>query len=209
VGWLRPVALRLLELPQGQGDRWIVAPIEFLRTALRLPDMPVPDVTTENGRRLMLVHVDGDGFMNRAEFRGTPYAGRGAAEGRAWSAIASRRRSRSSRARFAPNGLYPKDSPALGSVARRIFALPYVEIASHTYSHPFRWAKRRRCGPGSLPSPDPGYKFNLEAEIDGPCATSTARSRRRASARRCMLWTGDTNPGPQALERAQASGSSA
>ena len=32
--------------------------------ALRLPDMPVPDVTTESGRRMLLVHMDGDGFVS-------------------------------------------------------------------------------------------------------------------------------------------------
>ncbi|MFO1353952.1 MAG: hypothetical protein U1E88_05745 [Acinetobacter sp.] len=40
---------------------------------------------------------------------------------------------------IAPDGLYPKQSPQLEPIAREIFALPWVEIASHTYSHPFNW----------------------------------------------------------------------
>src|SRR5207302_1582264 len=65
----------LLSLPGDAGNRWIVQPIEFLRRALALPAMPVPDVTTENGRRLMLAHIDGDGFVNVAELPGRPFAG--------------------------------------------------------------------------------------------------------------------------------------
>ena len=45
--------------------RWVINPIEFLRRALKLPDMPVPDVTTESGRRLLMVHMDGDGFVSK------------------------------------------------------------------------------------------------------------------------------------------------
>ena len=52
-----------MSLPANRGERWVVDPIGFLRAALALPDMPVPDVTTENGRRLMMVHVDGERFV--------------------------------------------------------------------------------------------------------------------------------------------------
>src|SRR5689334_6390656 len=70
---LAPYDLR--SLPSEIGERWVVQPIEFFRRALALPAMPVPDVTTENGRRLMMVHVDGDGFVNRAERYLTPFSG--------------------------------------------------------------------------------------------------------------------------------------
>ena len=40
--------------------RWVIDPFAFLTQALQLPPMPVPDTTTENGRRLLLAHVDGD-----------------------------------------------------------------------------------------------------------------------------------------------------
>ena len=59
-------------------DRWMLNPLLFLREALKLPAMPVPDVTTENGRRLLMVHMDGDGFPSLAEVEG--YRGQAAAE---------------------------------------------------------------------------------------------------------------------------------
>jgi uncharacterized protein (TIGR01370 family) len=65
---LAPYALTLL--PKAESQRWVIDPFLFLQRALRLPPMPVPDVTTENGRRLMIVHVDGDGFPSRAEMGG-------------------------------------------------------------------------------------------------------------------------------------------
>lgn len=194
-----------LVLPLGQGDRWIVHPIEFFRSALALPHMPVPDVTTENGRRLMLVHIDGDGFMNRAEFRGTPYAGEILLKD-----ILERYRIPTTvsviQGEIAANGLYPNDSAALEAIARRIFALPHVEIASHTYSHPFRWAEVAAADAEAYHLQIPGYKFNLEAEIDGSVRYIDKQLAPPGKRTRMMLWTGDTNPGPQALERTHALG---
>nr|MBF0683687.1 hypothetical protein [Pseudomonas sp.] len=48
--------------------RWTFQPLEFFREALGLVDMPVPDLTSENGRRLMFTQVNGDGFASKAEF---------------------------------------------------------------------------------------------------------------------------------------------
>lgn len=55
--------------------RWIVDPFAFLQRAFALPPIPRPDTTTENGRRIATVHLDGDGFVSRAEVTGTPYSG--------------------------------------------------------------------------------------------------------------------------------------
>ncbi|MBQ0744109.1 MAG: endo alpha-1,4 polygalactosaminidase, partial [Pseudomonas sp.] len=62
---------------EGEDDtrQWIIDPFAFLQRALQLAPLPAPDVTTENGRRIATVHIDGDGFPSRAEIPGTPYAG--------------------------------------------------------------------------------------------------------------------------------------
>ena len=62
-------------LSNSEETRWVINPFIFLRQALQLPDMPVPDVTTESGRRMLLVHMDGDGFVSRSELPGNPLAG--------------------------------------------------------------------------------------------------------------------------------------
>jgi len=70
------VALDPYVVEQGYGGtlHWIINPFEFLTRALELPDMPVPDVTTENGRRLLLVTINSQGALEPAEMPGTPLA---------------------------------------------------------------------------------------------------------------------------------------
>lgn len=63
-------------LRQGyQGElSWVLDPFAFVREALALEPMPVPDVTTEYGYRLLMTHVHGQGLDQPAELRGTPPA---------------------------------------------------------------------------------------------------------------------------------------
>lgn len=51
--------------------RWVLNPFTFLEAALAPEPFPVPDVTTENGRRLLVVHVDAEGLATR---EGSPCA---------------------------------------------------------------------------------------------------------------------------------------
>ena len=46
---------------------WIVNPFKFFQQALRLESMPVADVTTKNGKRILFSHVNGDGFATHVE----------------------------------------------------------------------------------------------------------------------------------------------
>jgi hypothetical protein len=56
------LALRGLE-----GERaWVIDPFAFLRRALSLPDAPMPNVTTQNGRRLALALVRPEGLATLA-----------------------------------------------------------------------------------------------------------------------------------------------
>ncbi|HET8935626.1 MAG TPA: endo alpha-1,4 polygalactosaminidase [Polyangiales bacterium] len=55
------------------GERaWVVDPFKFLQRALHLPDIPVPDITTESGRRLALLAIDARGLSDNARLRGRP-----------------------------------------------------------------------------------------------------------------------------------------
>jgi hypothetical protein len=188
-------------------ERWVIDPFVFLRRALQLPVMPVPDTTTENGRRLMIVHVDGDGFPSRAELPGTPYAGAAML-----TEVLERYRVPTTvsviQGEVAPNGLYPKLSPELEAVARKIFALPHVEIASHSYSHPFQWQKAQKSSESAsdFHLDIPGYRFDLGVEIDGSIRYINERLAPKGKRVEVFLWTGDTNPSPEAVARAYAAG---
>jgi hypothetical protein len=70
VGRLALSPYTVTSLDSIEQERWAIQPIAFMKAALHLQDMPSPSVTTENGRRLLMSHVDGDGFASRAEFPG-------------------------------------------------------------------------------------------------------------------------------------------
>jgi polysaccharide biosynthesis protein PelA len=121
-------------------SQWIVNPFELFRRALGEDVFPIPDTTTVSGRRLYFSHVDGDGWNNIAEM--DRYQRPPIASGEVML-----------RELIAPFpdlpvsvGLVAGDlDPMLGGgeraaeIARRIYALPQVEVASHTHTHPFEW----------------------------------------------------------------------
>ena len=192
----------------GEVQRWVIDPIVFLRTALQLPEMPVPDVTTEAGRRLMIVHIDGDGFASRAEFGGGAFAGEVMVK-----EFLERYRVPTTasviQGEVAANGLYPADSPQLEAIARRMFALPHVEIASHSFSHPFQWQKAVKAAEFSQYQyylKIPGYTFSLDAEIRGSLDYIDRRLAPPGKRAKVFLWTGDSNPTPDAVGMTYAAG---
>ena len=185
-----------LELPQELGTRWVVNPVEFFRAALQVDkSLPVPDVTTESGRRMLLIHIDGDGFPNRAEVAGTPLASQVMfnefLERYRWPSTVSL-----IEGEVAPMGLYPALSPLMEKTARQIFALPHVEAASHTYSHPFYWAdaETKKVLPNRVVSLKiPGYGYDANREITG-ARDYINQLLPPGKKTRAVLWSGDTQP---------------
>lgn len=189
--------------PSGEGHlAWVLDPFQFFRRALRLGAMPALDVTTGNGRRLLTVHVDGDGFASRAELPGHPYAGQVVLE----RVLAGSRLPTTVsviEGEIGPAGVHPDESPALEAIARRIFALPNVELASHSFSHPLAWpngALQSRIKENT-PLAIPGYQFDLTREIDGSVAYIDERLAPPHKRVRVFLWSGDALPDGAALER--------
>ena len=185
-----------IDLPQDAGERWAVNPIEFFRAALKIKgDIPVPDVTTETGRRLLLIHVDGDGFPSRAEIPGAPLTSevmdKEFLQRYRWPSTVS-----IIEGEVAPRGLYAALSPLMEKISRQIFALPHVEMASHTYSHPFYWADAERGIqlPGRVVGLKiPGYSYDADREITGArdYINTLAPPGKKT---RMVLWSGNTEP---------------
>ncbi|HEY2517693.1 MAG TPA: endo alpha-1,4 polygalactosaminidase [Polyangiaceae bacterium] len=183
--------------------RWVLDPFAFFTKALKLPDLPLVDVTTENGRRVLTAHIDGDGFASRAEMRGTPYAAQAVCDQillRHWipttvSVVEGE---------IGAHGVSPGESPKLEAVARRIFALPNVELASHGFAHPFFWQRLQRgeTGPDGHPLhlPIPGLKFDLRREIEGSVAYINERLAPPGKRVKVYLWSGDALPGRRAVQ---------
>ncbi|MFP1683533.1 bifunctional glycoside hydrolase 114/ polysaccharide deacetylase family protein [Alloalcanivorax sp. C16-1] len=195
-------------------DRWMLQPLDFLRSALKLPPMPTPDVTTENGRRLFFVHMDGDAFPSLAEVRG--YRNQAAGEV-LLQEILKRYRVPTTisvvEGEVARTGLYPDRAGELEDIARRIFALDHVEAATHTYSHPFYWREALRH-PGQASSPDgaslrlpvPDYSLDLERELSGSARYMEKHLLPEGKSVKMVLWSGDTVPTEAALATARENG---
>lgn len=202
---LSPFVLSNVTLTDSVSARWLIDPITFFKQALKLPDMPVPDVTTENGKRLLITHIDGDGFASKAEFPGSPWAAEVL-----YREILQRYPLPTTvsviEGEMAKTGLYPQLAGTLEPIARKMFALPHVEAASHSYSHPFHWKKLQA---GSTDEgynlQIPGYAYDVDREISGSVRYVDSLL---PKGKRCQvfLWTGDCNPSKATLIKTDQAG---
>ncbi len=203
-----------IEVLPGTDDlqRWYVNPVIFLRAALRIDStVPVPDVTTENGRRLFFSHIDGDGFASQFEGAGFRFAGEVLRD-----EIVKRYRLPLTMSviegEVGEAGLYPQLSPRLERAARDIFALPWVEAATHSYSHPFYWSKAEQSGETEERNNEgyhldiKGYRFDMAREIGGSADYINRRLLPAGNLTAVMLWTGNCVATPAALAEAARAG---
>ncbi|MBP7493070.1 MAG: endo alpha-1,4 polygalactosaminidase [Rhodoferax sp.] len=196
---IQPYAV--IDLPAESGDRWVIDPFAFFRQALRLPEMPVPDVTTETGRRLLMVHMDGDGFVSRSDQPGNPLSGE-VVRDRVVRKYPVPMTISVIEGEISPQGLFPALSAVAEGAAKDIFREPNVALASHSYSHPFFWGKASAdAGDGAedYHLPIPGYQFSLSREIEGSIRYIESRLAPPGKKVDMFLWTGDCIPGSEAL----------
>jgi hypothetical protein len=129
------------EEPGTGRTKWLIDPFAFFQKAFGAELMPIPDVTTLSGRRAWFSHIDGDGWNNVTyieSYRDKPTIAAGVIL----------------RELIAP---YPDLPVAVGVIgadiderygtpeaarqtARELFALSQVEVATHTYTHPYQWS---------------------------------------------------------------------
>ena len=121
--------------------RWIMNPFMFLKLALIGKErMPIPDVTTLSGRRIYFSQIDGDGWNNVSLIDGYRQAQTISADVVRKEAIEAYPDLPVSVGAIAGD-LIPELGGSLAGrdAARKLYALPQVEVASHTYTHPFDW----------------------------------------------------------------------
>jgi hypothetical protein len=193
-------------------QRWIIDPFAFLQRALHLPIFPRPDATTENGRRIATVHIDGDGFVSRAEVVGTPYAGKQVLNDfiKPYPFLTS---VSVIEGEVGPRGMYPHLARELEPIAREIFADPKVEVATHTYSHPFFWqperAKQREgfSAEYGYKMAIPGYdKIDFTREVVGSAAYINERLTTPDKPVKMIFWSGGAMPDDATIKLAYDSG---
>ena len=194
----------VIQLPDLEHSRWVFDPIRFLQDTLRLPSMPIPDTTTHNGRRLLLTHIDGDGFPSLAEFPGKLYAGEVL-----FQEILQKYPIPTTvsviEGEVGTTGLYPKLSKRFERTVRAMFALNHVELASHSYSHPLVWREFVISGPnrpGDYNLNIPNYVYGPESlarEIKGSIEYINTHLAPPDKKVEVFLWTGDCDPAAEAV----------
>lgn len=120
--------------------QWRINPFAFFRAAFGTDDLPKADTTTLSGRRLFYSHIDGDGWGSVTDVlahRAERLISAEVIYRRVLKAYPDLPVSVGPIAADLDPAWYGKE--AARKAARRIFALPNVEGASHTYSHPFDW----------------------------------------------------------------------
>lgn len=129
-----------------QGDKaievrqWYINPFKFFRLSFGTDDLPKPDTTTMAGRRIYYSHIDGDGWNNVTHIEDYKQVKPISAEVIMERAIKKYQDLPVSVAPIAAD--IDKEWVATDKsieVAKELLALPNVEAASHTYSHPFFW----------------------------------------------------------------------
>lgn len=140
-GYIAPgYAFHEQELQNRYVTAWYVNPFQFLRKTLRVNRFPVPDVTTRAGRRIFYSHIDGDGWNNMTLIEAYRDA-------RLSSADVIEREILEPYKDFGFSvGIVAGDmvdncfgSDKSRATARRVLALPNVEVTNHTYTHPLFW----------------------------------------------------------------------
>ena len=196
-------ALRNAFMQEFNNDNlWVIDPFKFFKTALHLPTIIVPDVTTQNGKRILFSHVDGDGIMNRVEWDPKLFSG-----DIIYSDVLKKYTVPISvsiiGAEVDDNGLYPKIAPQLQQIVKQMYRLSNVEPATHTFTHPFFWNKIHN---GDL---DPkyrlkpkGYHFSLENETKGMLDEINVKylPKNKYPKAKTIFWSGDCAPTEMVLD---------
>lgn len=192
----------------GEDVRLLIDPFVFLPRVFPAARWPIPDVSTRDGRRVFISHIDGDGFTTLTRtakdvtcaevvrdqvLKAYPFP------------VAVSIIEADTRALLKEQD--PADRERYEDVARSILALPQVQGASHSYSHPFVWMpedKDSLRGYDALNLPLADAKsypvIQLEREIRGSVDYIQKQLMPVGKQLELFLWSGNCRPSGQALQ---------
>lgn len=189
--WLDPLALEAG--PQ-------IHPLPFLEKMLSKGALaPVMDTTSLDGRRLLVTHVDSEGFAETSDLPGMPLAAEAMLE-KVVSRYALPMTVAVSEAdvRGWTPGTDPRQALRFQEAARRLFALPNVEPASATLSRPQGW-KGAEATAGSLNASAQNPASTLEREVGGSLAFLHRQLLGRGGRMHVLSWPRESLPSAEAV----------
>ncbi len=179
---------------------WIINPFVFLRKALQLTNAPMPDVTSENGYRLWLAHIDGDALPSWAELPGKKL-GAEVLYDEILTKYDLPHTVSIVEAEMVSFNQYIDRSARMFSVIRKTFELDNVELATHTFSHPFKWDLiNNGDASGKMNLPVSNYRFNTEREILGSLDFINRTLAPPHKTAKIVLWSGNALPNEDAMQ---------
>ncbi len=186
---------------------FVFNPVEIFKDVFK-PSFPIPDVTTENGKRILISHIDGDAFFGVADFNPQKNLGE-IIRDEILKVYKIPHTISIIEGEISPNGLYPDKSKNLESIAKSIFQLENVEPASHSFSHPYKWIllyeyfkhkDRNSYKEGIYNLNIKDYKFSLEREITDSIDYIDKNLLPPGKKVKVFLWTGDCVPPQEAIK---------
>lgn len=188
-------------------EKWLIDPFKIFELTLALPVIPAPDVTTESGRRILTSHVDGDGFLSKGWFPGKPYTAE-VLHDNVFKVYSFPQTVSVIEGEVGSRGVNPQQSSKLEAIARDIFKLPHIEIASHTFSHPFFWGQNKHADNEQYGEhlPIPNYTLDYEQEILGSIRYIKETLAPKDKAVNVILWSGKADPDEATLAMADDAG---
>ncbi len=173
------------------GVLWDLNPFVFLSKALAVETLLKPDVTTANGNRVAFIHVDGDGSSNMTQDVGaTPQPSTKVLREKVLERYPFPASISAIAYLLTPEGA---GNPVFVDEFKKIMALPQIQAASHTYSHPMIWSSH------ILGYKIPGYTFDPSMETVGSIEMIKELALPPGKEIDLLLWSGDCQPMEGAL----------
>ncbi len=190
------------------GRRWTLDLFRFLREALGLEGVPAPHPAVLNGRRMFMLHVDGDGFESLSTVQpGEPC-------GKVYLNEIIERYELPQTVSVIVSSLTDDievaEPTAAMRLARTVLNHERVEPASHSVLHPLDWSQP--LTPRTLPRSVtwyPGlrnYEYDQAAEVRESIRFINERLLEPGKRCRIMLWSGESNPSRRVLDECERLG---
>ncbi|MCB1229631.1 MAG: endo alpha-1,4 polygalactosaminidase [Verrucomicrobiae bacterium] len=189
-------------------------PFAFLGQIWPAGAFPAPDPTTRDGLRVFYTHIDGDGFSSVSAVE----PGKTCAEvltnellqDLPWPITVS---VVESEIRGQMLAQARGEGESLTAIAKKLFALPNVEPASHSYSHPYVWHTQDVEFEGLYEEKNMALKLTAKyPQIDQKRETIdslhyvTDELSPKDKPAELMLWSGNCRPSPEALRLLREAG---
>jgi len=195
---------------------WTIDPFRFFKETLALDTIPVPDPTTEAGRRILLAHVDGDGFMQSAP-TASPALAPEYLQREIYQTYLMPHTLSLIEGEFSLGSLPTKQRLRMKRIAKRLYAMPWIQPAGHTFSHPLSWHKTNpsqqhhqgmliqhhsieawRGDRGTLPLPSSSH-YDPQRETVGSVNFALSFAPLSKQIPRVLFWSGDCLPTKELL----------